>query len=121
MKVISLASITCDHETEMLILTMYFKNYLKVFETVKYLGKYLNTNILIQHQIQLQILLKIFKYFQIHMYLTPCMKCTNQVDLLTKILFLVHADTGDQTVWPVMEFSPEIAVLQSAFTLADKV
>ena len=49
------------------------------------------------------------------------MKCTNQVDLLTKILFLVHADTGDQTVWPMMEFSPEIAVLQSAFTLADKV
>ena len=30
-KVISLAGITCDVETEMLILTMYSKKYLKVF------------------------------------------------------------------------------------------
>ena len=34
-KVITLAGITCDHETEMLILTMY----LKVFENVKYFKK----------------------------------------------------------------------------------
>ena len=41
-KVISLASITCNLETEMLILTMYwhFKKYLKMLNT---LGKYLNT------------------------------------------------------------------------------
>ena len=32
-KVISLAGITCDHETEMLILTMYLKKYLKVSNT----------------------------------------------------------------------------------------
>ena len=36
MKVIPLASIICDHETEMLILTMYLK---KVFENVKYFKK----------------------------------------------------------------------------------
>ena len=36
MKVISLAGTTCDLETEMLILTMYF---FKVFENVKYLRK----------------------------------------------------------------------------------
>ena len=35
MKVISLADITCDLETEMLILTMY----LKVFEKIKYFRK----------------------------------------------------------------------------------
>ena len=39
MKVISLAGITCDHETVMLILIMYLKKYLKVFENVKYLKK----------------------------------------------------------------------------------
>ena len=40
-KVISLAGITCDLETEMLILTMYLKKYLKKSNT---LGMYLNTN-----------------------------------------------------------------------------
>ncbi|KAK2171274.1 hypothetical protein NP493_1085g00063 [Ridgeia piscesae] len=39
MKVISLAGITCNRETEMLILTMYFKKYLKVFLNVKYYRK----------------------------------------------------------------------------------
>ena len=39
MKVISLAGITCDLETEMLILTMCLKKYLKVFEKVKYFKK----------------------------------------------------------------------------------
>ena len=59
----------CDYETEMLILTMYLKKYLKKSNT---LGKYLNTNILIpKHQIQ--ILKTLFKYFQIQMYLTPCL------------------------------------------------
>ena len=38
-KVISLTGITCDLETEMLILTMYLKKYLKVFEKVKYIRK----------------------------------------------------------------------------------
>ena len=37
-KVISLAGITCDLETEMLILTMHLKKYLKIFE-VKYFRK----------------------------------------------------------------------------------
>ena len=36
MKIISLAGITCDLETEIFILTMYLKKYLKVFEKVKY-------------------------------------------------------------------------------------
>ena len=35
MKVISLAGITCDLETEMLILTIYLKKYFKVFEMKK--------------------------------------------------------------------------------------
>ena len=39
MKVVSLAGITCDRETEMLILTMYLNKYLKVFENVKYFRK----------------------------------------------------------------------------------
>ena len=39
LKVISLAGITCDHETEMLILTMYLNIYFKVFENVKYFKK----------------------------------------------------------------------------------
>ena len=34
-KVISLAGITYDHETEMLILTMYLKKYLKVSNTLQ--------------------------------------------------------------------------------------
>ena len=41
--VISLAGITCDLETEMLILTVVLKKYLKKSNTV---GKYLNTNTL---------------------------------------------------------------------------
>ena len=40
-KVISLASITCNLETEMLILTMTLKKYLKISNTLR---KYLNTN-----------------------------------------------------------------------------
>ena len=40
MKVISLASSTCDHETEMLILTMH----LKVFGNVKYYKKVIKYN-----------------------------------------------------------------------------
>ena len=58
MKVISLAGIICDYETEMLILTMYLKKYLKVFENVKYF-KYLNKKQILfipKRQIQLQIL-----------------------------------------------------------------
>ena len=43
MKVISLAGFTCDLETEMLILTMYLKNYLKKSNS---LGTYLKTNTL---------------------------------------------------------------------------
>ena len=39
MKIISLAGITCDHETEMLMLAMYLKKYLKVFLNVKYFKK----------------------------------------------------------------------------------
>ena len=39
MKVISLASLTCGFETEMLILTMYVKKDLKVFEKFKYFRK----------------------------------------------------------------------------------
>ena len=34
-----MAGITCDFEMEMLILTMYLKKYLKVFENVKYFKK----------------------------------------------------------------------------------
>ena len=41
MNTISLAGFTCDPETEMLILTMYLKKYLKMSNT---LGKYLNIN-----------------------------------------------------------------------------
>ena len=69
MKVISLAGITSDLETEILILTMYLKMYLQKSNTS---GKYLNINTLIpEHQIQ--ILKKVFKYFQIQMYLTRCL------------------------------------------------
>ena len=39
MKVISSAGIMCDLETEMLVLTMYLKKYLKLFEKVKYFRK----------------------------------------------------------------------------------
>ena len=39
MMVISLAGITCDHETEMLVLTIYLKMYLKLFGNVKYFRK----------------------------------------------------------------------------------
>ena len=36
MKEINLAGFTCDRETEILILTMYLKKYLKLFENIKY-------------------------------------------------------------------------------------
>ena len=39
MTIISLAGIMCDHETEMLMLAMYLKKYLKVFKIVKYFKK----------------------------------------------------------------------------------
>ena len=58
-KVISLAGITSDFETDMLILTMYLKKYLKMLNT---LGKYLNTNIFSCYKRQLQIPKKVFKY-----------------------------------------------------------
>ena len=67
MKVISLANIICDCETEMLILTMY----LKILNTI---GKYLKQILLIlKCQIQLREFKKLFKYFKIQMYLTPCL------------------------------------------------
>ena len=69
-KVICLAGITCDSEKEMLILTMYLKKYLKKSNT---LGKYLKTQIFLIPKHQIQILKKVFKYFQIQMYLTPCL------------------------------------------------
>ena len=60
MKVISVAGITCDHETEMFILTMYLKQYLKVFENVKYFTKvfkYKYVSFLnVKYKTQLQIL-----------------------------------------------------------------
>ena len=62
MKVISLAGIRCDLETEMLILTMY----LKVFKKSHTSGKYLNTNTF--HSKRPNTLKKVFKYFQIQMY-----------------------------------------------------
>ena len=52
MKAISLACITCDRETEMLTLTMYFKQYLEAFENDKYFRKLFKYKC----QIQLQIL-----------------------------------------------------------------
>ena len=39
MKIISMACITCDRETEILILSMYLKKYFKIFENVKYFMK----------------------------------------------------------------------------------
>ena len=69
MKGISLAGIACDLETEILILTMYLKKYLKKSTT---LGKYLNTNTFHSSR-SITNTLKIFIYFQIQMYLTPCL------------------------------------------------
>ena len=71
MKVIRLASIICDHETEMLIL--FEKKYLKISNTLR---KYLNTNTFHFYRSNTNSLKKVFKYFQIQLYLTPCLHWT---------------------------------------------
>ena len=57
MKVVSLASITCDHEAEMLILAMY----LKIFENVKYFRS-IQIQILLIPELQIQLLI-LYKRF----------------------------------------------------------
>ena len=61
-KVISLAGITCDHETELLILTRYMK---KVFENIKYI-------ILLKAKYKYCDDLKKYKYI-CTVYLAPCL------------------------------------------------
>ena len=73
MKVISLAVIICDCENEMLILTMYLKKYLKVFENIKYFIKVINNKYFQFLNIKYRYFTKVFKYYQIQMYLTPCL------------------------------------------------
>ena len=71
MKVISLAGIICDCENEMLILTMY----LKVLENIKYFIKVINYKYFQFLNIKYKNFTKVFKYYQIQMYLTPCLIC----------------------------------------------
>ena len=67
-KVISLAGITRDLETKILLQTMYLEKYLKVLENVKYF----------RNIFKYKYFEKVFKYFQIQMYLTPCLEDPGQ-------------------------------------------
>ena len=55
MKVISLASTICDRETETVILTVYLKNYLKVFENRYYFMKELKYKYFLILKCQIQV------------------------------------------------------------------
>ena len=73
-KVISWAGITCDLETEMLILIMYLKKYLKIFEKVKYFRKVFKYKYISFLKVKYKYFEKVFKYLQIQTYLTPCLR-----------------------------------------------
>ena len=54
-----------------IILEKYFNVFKDVFEKLNTLSKYLNTNTFLYGKLKYKYLKKVFKYFQIQMYLTP--------------------------------------------------